>query len=98
MGGRGQGSPPAIRVMMPPCYPGWTPDPVGHPDPTPARMGLPTAIMKGRPAPGIVRLPVPAAIGVNPATPITVRPPGMVHNDNRRLPAPAVIVHFHPGS
>src|SRR5438132_1344971 len=60
--------PPAMLSGSAPDYPGRRPDCIGHPHPAAALMHMPASIMKRSPAPGVVRLPVPAAIGINPVT------------------------------
>src|ERR1019366_2994865 len=70
-----QRSPAASVPARPPGHPGRPPDPVGRPNPAAARVLIPAAIVKRRPAPRIVGLPKPSRIGVNPVTAVTVGPP-----------------------
>ena len=72
-----------------PDDPGGSPNTVRKPNPSTAWMQLPASIMEGCPAPGIIRLPEPASIGVNPMASIAVRSPSVVDNHDARLPAPA---------
>src|SRR5215472_2822616 len=67
---RRQGSPAAMLAAHPPGHPCRSPLPVRTPHPPTAFVVMPAAIMKRRPAPRIMRLPVPAAVGVNPMAPI----------------------------
>src|ERR1043166_4317853 len=57
---------------------------------------MPSAIMKWRPAPGIIRLPIPSTIAVNPMTAITIRTPTVIDRNHRRLPAVADVFDFNP--
>src|SRR5205823_5463505 len=95
---RRQRRPAAVRVGIAPGYPGRTPRRVRRPDPAAGRAAIPAAIMKGRPAPGIIGLPIPAAVAPEPAPAVAVRPPIHVDDRNAWLPAPAVIGNFHPAS
>ena len=55
----------------------------------------PAAIME-RCSPGIIRIPVPAIIRIDPVPAIAIRAPGRVVNDHGRSPAAAVTFHIHP--
>src|SRR6266850_3468767 len=59
---RRQGRPAAIVIRISPGYPGRRPNTVRLPAPTQMSMTEPTAIVERRPAPRIIRQPVPAAI------------------------------------
>src|SRR5262249_25577753 len=87
----------ATISRIPPGDPGGTPGSVGRPDPTTAIMQIPSAIMEWRPAPGIIRSPIPAAIGIHPATAIAIGTPGAVDHTRARLPAPAKARQLYPG-
>ena len=54
--------------------------------------------MEGRPTPGIVRLPIPTGIRVEPASSIGVRAPAVVDDSHGRLPAQAVGSDLNPGA
>src|SRR5260370_21879057 len=54
--------------------------------------------MKRRPAPGIIRLPEPSAIAVDPVSGVAVRPPTAIDRQDTRLPAPADTIQGYPGS
>lgn len=97
-GVRGQWRPTAIITCGAPGNPSRTPNPVRSPDPPTAVVHLPTAIMEGGPTPGIIRLPEPSAIRVNPVAAIAIGTPATIDRDRAWLPAPADAVQFHPGS
>jgi len=59
-------------------------------------MAEPSAIMERRPAPGIVRHPIPSAIGIDPAATIVIGLPARIDHHDRRLPARAITVDVHP--
>ncbi len=62
------------------------------------RMIEPAAIMKSRPTPGITGNPIPAAVGINPISIVTIRLPAVAINDDRRPPAPTVAIQVHPAA
>src|SRR2546430_17353602 len=66
--------------------------------PAVTRAATPPAIVEGRPAPRIIGLPIPAAIGPEPAATVAVRTPTHIDDGHGRLPAPAVIGNFNPSS
>src|SRR5881396_3775444 len=67
-----QRGPATMGVRVTPADPGRGPDPVREPDPPTGRMQVPAAIMKWRPAPRIIRVPVPTEIAVNPMPAVAV--------------------------
>src|SRR6185437_3525155 len=97
--GRGrQWRPAAVIVVISPGNPGWSPDRVGRPAPAPVPIVEPAAIMKRRPAPGIIRDPAPAAIGVGPMAVITIGRPAGIHGHGGRPPAGAIARDINPVS
>src|ERR1035438_4962182 len=94
---RRQRRPAADIPARPPRHPGRPPDAVGRPHPSAARVQLPAAIVKRRPAPGVVRLPKPPGVRVNPMAAIAVGPPSARDHDRPRLPAPAESFEGYPG-
>src|SRR5437763_1098793 len=87
-----------MTVIHAPGDPGWSPDRIRNPDPTATFVHVPTAIMKSGPAPGVIRLPIPAGIGVNPVTAVTVRSPIPNRHYCARLPTPTETIHLHPAT
>ena len=67
-----QWRPAAIRVGITPSHPGRSPCGAGRPNPAIRRATVPSAIMEGRPAPRIIGLPIPTAIGQFTSTTATV--------------------------
>src|SRR5262245_7744276 len=64
---RRQGSPTDVLLAGAPGHPSRTPFRVGYPNPGPILIDQPAAVVKGRPAPGLFGLPVPAElVGVDP--------------------------------
>src|ERR1041384_1823982 len=92
-----QGGPAAIIVGVSPGNPGGTPNCVRRPAPAQAVMLEPAPIMEWRPAPGIIREPVPTVISINPMAAIEVRPPTWVNHHRGRLPATPISLHVRPG-
>ncbi len=97
-GGGRQGRPATITVGLPPTNPGWPPDVVGHPEPAAQRIAKPAAIMKDNIAPGIIRLPIPARLGVDPTPLVKVRTPVETHQGFIGPPAKAVLRHLNPSA
>src|ERR1044071_10197339 len=93
-----QWRPTTIVARLAPDYPGRSPNSIWQPNPATTWMQLPSTVVKWGPAPGILRLPKPTGVSVNPVASITIRAPGPVHYDNTRLPAPAQAVQNHPGA
>jgi len=90
--------PAALITRAPPNHPRRSPRPIRHPHPTGAIMLRPTAIMKGRPTPRIIRLPEPAGVCVHPVAAVAIRFPGVIDHRGARLPAPAKPSQVHPGA
>ena len=59
-------------------------------------MAEPATVVKRRPAPRIIRNPIPAAVGIDPASMIAIRLPAGVVDRHAWTPAPAVTIHVHP--
>src|SRR5882762_2448745 len=93
-----QGSPPTTISREAPGYPGRSPDAVGVPNPATTIVQLPPAIMERSPTPGIIRGPVPTAIGVNPMTAVAIGAPPAINDHGAGLPAPAEASQLHPGA
>ena len=97
-GRRRQRCPAAIRIRIAPAHPRRGPGRSRHPAPAPARVRIPPAIMERRPAPRIIRIPIPAAVGPFPAPAIAVGPPARRRRHRRRTPATAITIHVNPGA
>src|SRR5438876_3343459 len=93
-----QRRPAAVSRGLPPTYPRRPPTSVWNPKPSYARIRTPAAIMKRRPTPGVIRVPIPAAVAPEPMATVAVRPPGCIYHRNRRLPAPAIAIDVDPAS
>lgn len=91
-----QRRPAAIIPIVPPGHPRRSPHPIWPPAPAQRRVLEPTPIMKWRPAPRIIRHPIPPAIGIYPTPAVEIRPPTMIADDNRWLPATAATFDVHP--
>ncbi len=59
---------------------------------------MPATVMEGRPAPGVVRLPIPALIRVEPAAAVGVGAPSGIDHRHSGLPTQAVGRDFHPSA
>ena len=93
---RRQGGPPAFITRRSPNHPGRSPGAIRQPDPPYAVMQLPTPIMEWCPTPGVIGLPEPAGVSVNPMSAIAVGAPGTIDGGGPRLPAPADAGQVHP--
>ena len=95
---RRQRCPAAIRIRRAPAHPRRSPFRSRHPAPAPTRMRIPTTIVKRCPAPRIIRIPIPAAIGPLPATAMAIRTPAGRGHHHGRPPATAIALHVHPSA
>jgi hypothetical protein len=92
---RRQRGPPNIATTSAPAHPGRSPLDLWNPNPSHRRVVHPPSIMVTSPRPGLVALPIPAAIGPNPFA-SAVRSP--LHCYMRGTPAAAVRSDFHPSA
>src|SRR5690348_2330513 len=95
---RRQRRPAAETRRIPPADPRRSPDVIGAPHPAETGRLAPPAIMERRPTPRVIRIPIPALIRPKPVPVVAVRLPRRIHHHDRRLPAPTVGRHVHPGS
>ncbi len=72
-----QWCPAAIVIGITPGHPGRRPDRIRPPAPAETGIAKPPAVME-RGAPGVVGLPIPAAVGTHPASAIAIRLPAMI--------------------
>jgi len=96
IGVRRKGRPATIVTFGTPGDPGRTPNCIGGPDPPTTVMQKPASIVERGPPPGVIRLPEPARIGVDPMPGIAVGTPVAIDSDYAGLPAPANSAKLNP--
>lgn len=93
-----QGGPAAVSVGVTPAHPGGSPNHVRPPAPPDPTMPEPAAIVERRPTPRVIRIPIPARIGINPTAAVKIRAPARVDHHDGGLPNPAIAFQLNPGA